>query len=197
MKRFFKTLLLIILSFTALTVLIGAVIFFIYQNWEKEFESSMVKENVVVNNESISEDTVKKISLFTISPENTEFLSLTPQEFGYLLLSVFNEYLGQEIRVENIYIVPHVGNWDIYIQPRYKDISPWFLISLQKDTIQSPQIYITDLSIGPYSLNFLVERINDGITNALFTVNENGFSGRYLENIEFLEDAIVVKGSTY
>ena len=39
--------------------------------------------------------------------------------------------------------------------------------------------------------------INKGIGEAIVTLNENGFVGRYIENIELLEDAMVLKGSRY
>ena len=53
---------------------------------------------------------------------------------------------------------------------------------------------------GPYEIGNIfniTDMINTGIADALLTVNENGFSGRYLENIELLEDKVVVKGSKY
>jgi hypothetical protein len=31
----------------------------------------------------------------------------------------------------------------------------------------------------------------------MVTLNENGFVGRYLENIELLDDSVILKGSRY
>jgi len=196
-KKFLKVVLLTIFSISALITITVILLLVRYNSWTKDFESSIKVENLVVKNTSLSEEVVSQISSFTLSQENTESLSLSTVQFGYMLLNVLNEYLGENISVEKIYIEPSVGNWNVYIQANYKNISPWIWISLKKDNVQSAQLYITEFNIGPYSFNRFVERINDGIANGLITVNENGFTGRYLENIELLEESIVVKGSRY
>lgn len=197
MKKFLKVVLLTIFSISALITITVILLLVRYNSWTKDFESSIKVENLVVKDTSLSEEVVTQISSFTLSQENTESLSLSTVQFGYMLLNVLNEYLGENISVEKIYIEPSVGNWNVYIQANYKNISPWIWISLKKDNVQSAQLYITEFNIGPYSFNRFVERINDGIANGLVTVNENGFTGRYLENIELLEESIVVKGSRY
>lgn len=197
MKKFLKVVLLTIFSISALITITVILLLVRYNSWTKDFESSIKVENLVVKDTSLSEEVVTQISSFTLSQENTESLSLSTVQFGYMLLNVLNEYLGENISVEKIYIEPSVGNWNVYIQANYKNISPWIWISLKKDNVQSAQLYITEFNIGPYSFNRFVERINDGIANGLITVNENGFTGRYLENIELLEESIVVKGSRY
>jgi hypothetical protein len=196
-KKFLKVVLLTIFSISALITITVILLLVRYNSWTKDFESSIKVENLVVKDTSLSEEVVTQISSFTLSQENTESLSLSTVQFGYMLLNVLNEYLGENISVEKIYIEPSVGNWNVYIQANYKNISPWIWISLKKDNVQSAQLYITEFNIGPYSFNRFVERINDGIANGLITVNENGFTGRYLENIELLEESIVVKGSRY
>lgn len=197
MKKFFKVVLLTIFSISALITIAVILLLVRYNSWTKDFESNIKVENLIVKDTSLSEEVVTQISSFTLSQENTESLSLSTVQFGYMLLNVLNEYLGESISVEKIYIEPSVGNWNVYIQANYKKISPWVWISLKKDSVQSAQFYITQFNIGPYSFNRFVESINDGIANGLVTVNENGFTGRYLENIELLEDSIVVKGSRY
>ena len=66
--------------------------------------------------------------------------------------------------------------------------------------MQTAQLYITDIYVGPFSMRGYskwVEKVNRGIADSIVTLNENGFVGRYLENIELLESNIVVKGSRY
>ncbi len=197
MKKFLKVVLLTIFTISALVTITVILLLVRYNNWTKDFESNLKVENLVVKDTSLSEEVVSQISSFTLSQENTESLSLSTEQFGYIVLNVLNEYLGEGISVEKIYIEPSTGNWNIYIQANYKKISPWIWISLKKDNVQSAQLYISQFNIGPYSFNRFVEEINDGIANGLVTVNENGFTGRYLENIELLEESIVVKGSRY
>ncbi len=197
MKKFLKVVLLTIFTISALVTITVILLLVRYNNWTKDFESNLKVENLVVKDTSLSEEVVNQISSFTLSQENTESLSLSTEQFGYIVLNVLNEYLGEGISVEKIYIEPSTGNWNIYIQANYKKISPWIWISLKKDNVQSAQLYISQFNIGPYSFNRFVEEINDGIANGLVTVNENGFTGRYLENIELLEESIVVKGSRY
>jgi hypothetical protein len=196
-KKFLKVVLLTIFTISALVTITVILLLVRYNNWTKDFESNLKVENLVVKDTSLSEEVVSQISSFTLSQENTESLSLSTEQFGYIVLNVLNEYLGEGISVEKIYIEPSTGNWNIYIQANYKKISPWIWISLKKDNVQSAQLYISQFNIGPYSFNRFVEEINDGIANGLVTVNENGFTGRYLENIELLEESIVVKGSRY
>lgn len=157
----------------------------------------MLQENLILSDSSMDETLVKKISLFTLSEQDTDFLSLTPSEFGHILLSVLDEYLENKVSIERVYIEPSLSSWNIYLGMKYRVASVWTMFTLKKDNVQSAQLYVTDIKIGYLSLPFLIEKINDGIASGLVVVNENGFSGRYLENIELLDDKIVIKGSRY
>ncbi len=122
-------------------------------------------------------------------------MELKPNEFGGLAIQILNTY-----SVEEVYIYPTSGIWKIYVKTRLKSFPIWISIDLNKDSMQTAQLYVTNVSIGPYSVGQyfnIQESINTGIADALLTANENGFLGRYLENVELMEDLVVVKGSRY
>jgi hypothetical protein len=186
------------ISFLTLSTIILLVVLFSfwkYYSWEKEFEENMNKNNLVTAPYDRSEETAKKIVLFTLSDKDTEYLELTSYELGGLLLQVASSY-----PVEHIYIYPSLGVWKVYANVKYKNIPVWLSVDLNKDDMQTAQLYVTNVYFGPYEIGNIfniTDMINTGIADALLTVNENGFSGRYLENIELLEDKVVVKGSKY
>jgi hypothetical protein len=199
-KRFFKFLFLLILISAIL--LLGAVFLFInrYNTWEKEFEQSLVSSNLVIPGNPLEQDIEEKIVRFTLSAESTDSLVLTTREVGELTLVVLQDYLKEDIQVSKIYIEPNSRVWNIYAKVNYRKLSLWMSVDVNKDNMQTAQLYITEVKIGPYSIGRvgnMIEMINSGIANSLLTVNENGFSGRYLENIELLEDALVIKGYRY
>ena len=200
MKRFFKFLFLSILILTIL--LLGAIFLFVnrYKTWEKDFEQNLVPENLIISDNPLEQEIEEKIVGFTLSSESTDSLVLTTSEVGELTLVVLQDYLKEEIQVSKIYIEPNSRVWNIYTKVSYKKLSLWISVDVNKDNMQTAQLYITDVKVGPYSIGKvgnMVERINSGIANSLLTVNENGFSGRYLENIELLEDTLVIKGYRY
>ena len=200
MKRFFKFLFLSILILTIL--LLGAIFLFVnrYKTWEKDFEQNLVPENLIISDNPLEQEIEEKIVRFTLSSESTDSLVLTTSEVGELTLVVLQDYLKEEIQVSKIYIEPNSRVWNIYTKVSYKKLSLWISVDVNKDNMQTAQLYITDVKVGPYSIGKvgdMVERINSGIANSLLTVNENGFSGRYLENIELLEDTLVIKGYRY
>ena len=171
-----------------------------YKTWERNLEQNFVYENLVVSESPLEQGIEEKIVRFTLSPESTESLILTTYEVGEILLLVSGDFLKEEIQVSKIYIEPNSRVWDIYTKITYKKFSLWISVDINKDNMQTAQLYITDIKIGPYSIGKVgntVARINSGIANSLLTVNENGFSGRYLENIELLEDSLVIKGYRY
>ena len=90
-----------------------------------------------------------------------------------------------------------------YFQFKYKTYTlPWVLINLQKDDLETAEVYVTDMFIGnlsfsSFGLKPFIDNINDGIRNAIILVNENQFSGRKIKNIELLEDGFVIKGEKH
>jgi len=73
------------------------------------------------------------------------------------------------------------------------------MITLQKDNIETAQVYSTDFAIANFSLNeigieFFTNKINQGLSDSLLLVNENSYSGRVYKNIELDNEGMVIKG---
>lgn len=200
MKRFFFSVLIFLGIILLFVVLLVGYVFLKYRNWEKEFEGNIQSENMI-DRDSIKEiDLTEKISDFSLSFEDTQFLELDIPEVGSVLFTVLDSYFGGEVVLEKMYIESTKNRWDIYIKVRYQDVSLWVSTDINKDDIQSAQIYITEINVGPFSIGGYtnwVEMINRGIGESIVTLNENGLVGRYIENIELLENSVVLKGSRY
>ena len=199
-KNFLKVSISIFLLFVFSTGLISLLLIRNYKNWESKFERNIYENNLAILPYESGGEIEMKIAKFTLSDENTESLVLSPYEFANLILITSRGYFDKEITVERVYIESENFRWNVYMEFVYKEYSVWFSVDLNKDDIQTAQLFITDVYLGNYPLGKyfgLADQINMGIANSLLTVNENGFSGRYLENIELMEEKIVVKGSRY
>ncbi|HBB64945.1 MAG: hypothetical protein UR34_C0007G0011 [candidate division WS6 bacterium GW2011_GWC1_33_20] len=194
---------LIIVSSVIGILLLSIFLFFVYlklryDSWEKEFVSNQNSEYLISKDSEI--DIKSKLAQFTLSYSDSEFLRLDVREVGILLFSTLQKYIGEEAELKYIYIEPADSKWIIYSNLGYKGAYIWVSLDLNKDSMQTAQLYSTNVSVGPFSIGNLsnvVESINKGIGEAVVTVNENGFVGRYLENIELLDDSVVIKGSRY
>jgi len=189
MKRFFFSILIflgIILLFVGLLV---GYVFLKYRNWEKEFEDNIQSENIVDRNSIKEIDLSEKISDFSLSLADTQFLELDIQEVGSVFFTVLDSYFGEEVDLEQMYIKPAKNKWTVYVKVKYQGISLWVSTDINKDDIQSAQIYITEINVGPFSIGGYtnwIEMVNKGIGESIVTLNENGLVGRYIENIELL-----------
>ena len=70
--------------------------------------------------------------------------------------------------------------------------------NLVKDARETAQLYVKDFSFGGISLlnifsSKVMNEVNEGISEAIVLVNENGFLGRDIHNIELLEETVVVR----
>lgn len=200
MKKFFFSILIIFGVIVFIVLLLVGYIFLRYRNWQKEFEGNIQSE-YLIDEESIKEiDFNDKVSIFALSMSDTQFLQLDVQEVGSVLFSVLDSYIGGDVNLEKMYITPSDGKWLIYANVRYQDLSLWVSTDINKDDIQSAQIYITEIMIGPFSVGKYInwiDVINKGIGESIVTLNENGLVGRYIENIELLNESVVLKGSRY
>lgn len=200
MKKILKISISIFLLCVLLTALVSFILVSNYKTWERRFERNINEYNLAILPYESDGSVEMKIAKFTLSNENTESLILSPYEISSLILLTSKEYFDKDITVRRVYVEPGNFRWNIYMEFVYKKYSVWFSVDINKDDMQTAQFYITDIKLGNYSLGRyfdLVYQINTGIANSILTVNENGFSGRYLENIELMEDKIVVKGSRY
>lgn len=192
---------LIIISIVIIGILVLLGLMFLkYRSWEKEFEKEMDIDYVIDEEIANTTDLGEKISTFALSTEDVEFLELNVSEIGSEIYNILDSYLGEGLDLEKIYIVPSNSKWVIYSQVKYKRYLVWFSFDVNKDQIQSPQVYVTEIKVGPFRVSEYVDwvdAINRGIGDSIMTLNENGLVGRYIENIELLNSSIVLKGSRY
>ncbi len=200
MKKFFHSIL-ILTSILTIGVLISlGYMYFKYRNWEKSFEQDLNIDNLIDQDIAKSTDLGAKISAFALSAEDVEFLQLDISEIGSEIYNTLDSYLGEKLKLEKIYIEPSNSKWVIYSQVRYEKFLIWFSFDVNKDSIQSAQIYVTQINIGPFRISKYVnwvDAVNTGIADSIITLNENGLVGRYIENIELLNNSVVLKGSRY
>jgi len=200
MKKFFRASLLLCAALFFFLLLLLFFLLYSYTRWQGEFENSMLEQNTISPDSVKDVDIQEKITDFVLSMEYTESLELELEEIGAILFDVIDDYLGDGIHLTSIYIIPKHGRWDLFLKLSYKKIYLWISCDVNKDEMQTAQLYITDIYVGPFSMRGYskwVEKVNRGIADSIVTLNENGFVGRYLENIELLESNIVVKGSRY
>jgi len=169
-------------------------------NWEKEFEKGINTAYVVNQNSAESTDIGGKIAEFALSADDVSSLELNISEIGSVVYLAVQSYLGEDITVERMYIQPNDSKWIIYAETKYKRFSIWISADVNKDNIQSAQLYTTEIKVGPFDISNvsnLTEKINKGIGEAVVTLNENGLVGRYIENIELRKASVILKGSRY
>jgi hypothetical protein len=168
-----------------------------YLLWQKQFKSQMPNMSCISNtSELIPLD--EKFKEFVISEDNVNFIELSTTEVLSLLQSTDIISGGD---VKDICIQPTKGVWSIYADINLQGINlPWIRIDIAKDTMETAQLYVSNLFVGnilvPENISKnIITQLNKGISDALTLVNENNFLGRKIQNIELLNDKIVVKGT--
>ncbi len=193
MKKVFNVLLIII--FLILGVIAVPVIsYFVWQNsLNKEIAQLHCKSNL---SQDLSLD--EKFKDFVLSEEDITFVELSSDEVA-LLLGNTNIINGGTI--ENICVMPHKNTWNVLAKVNIQGIKlPWVRLDVSKDTIESAQLYVSNIYVGNQLIpekivSSIKAQINKGISDALILVSENNFLGRTITNIELLDEKIVVKGS--
>lgn len=173
-----------------------------YSDWERRFEEDLNASYLIDENTQIEDVVKEKVAEYTLSNENVENLQLKPKEIGYIIFNTLSEYNSGGFSFSRLHIEPSRSLWNICTEISFKKntLSPWICVDLNKDNIQTAQLYISDVRVGPFSISKwgnILDKVNSGLASSLLTVNENGFSGRYFENIELLDDSVVIKGSQY
>lgn len=202
-KKFLK--ILSILPLLVFVIFVLSVIYFVfsYKSWEKDFERNMSSENLVQSLDSqIVESIAKKIESAAYSQEDTSILELTPKEVSHLMLSSFQD--NQAVSLSAVYIQPaEKGRWNVFLKVKILNKVPvWIESKLRKEERETAEVFVEDIQIGDYSLRSfgfenLVDKANNALSSALVTVEENGFIGRTLENIELLDSGLIVRLERY
>lgn len=193
MKKVFSVLLIVFFLIIGV-IAVPVISYFVWQNnLQKEIGQLHCKSNLSAD---ISLD--EKFKDFVLSEEDVTFVELNPDEIA-LLLGNTNIINGGTI--ENVCVLPHEDVWNVLAKVNLQGIPlPWIRLDVAKDSIESAQLYVSNIYVGNQLLpekivSSLKSQINKGISDALILVSENNFLGRTITNIELLDEKIVVKGS--
>lgn len=183
------------------TLLIWFVLVREYKQWEGDFLKDKTDSSfVTLNDENLLKSLNKKLDAFSKSTKKTDFVEITDKEFVYVVGESLNSSLPLGIKFEKGFAVTNKGNWDLYIQTKYKKTNlPWLVFRLQKDNTQTSQLYVQRMSIGnfdftDYGAKVILDRVNTGIKEAILLVNESEFTGRIFRNIELEIGKMIIKG---
>ncbi len=167
-----------------------------YKTWEQEFLSSDI-EFLDYQNETVDLD--EKIRWYNEQKSEYAFIEFSKQEALFLFSQGLDGSLPDWFEVEKTALGTSSGEWSFFVKTSIWNFKlPWFEILLLKDQYQSIEIYIEDIFVGNFSfrnsfLNSTLEKANNGLANAIRSVNDGNFAGRLFENIELGEEKLVVK----
>lgn len=169
-----------------------------YFSWKKNFVSS--KEDMVCTDFSRESDLTnvqKRVKDYVFSKDGTATISFSVKEVLAFLKYV--PVTSNTITVKEMCVKPSKGVWLISLKLKvYGTSIPWVQFNLVKDARETAQLYVKDFSFGGISLlnifsSKVMNEVNEGISESIVLVNENGFLGRDIHNIELLEEMVVVR----
>jgi hypothetical protein len=203
LKRVFKVLGFFFLGILLLFSVLSVVFFRKYSQWyENDFKQEF--QGVCLGDLEEEEEYEKlveeKVKNFILSDTRTDFVVFNPEEVLYLLST--NIETSEAFDLEDICLYPTRGSWQVYLKYKIGSISlPWMVMNVVKDNRETAEIYVNEIKVGDTRVPGVIEKkvmvdINRGMSDAVIMLNENRFLGRVIENIEFLDDKVVFKGST-
>lgn len=194
---FISFILVILLSF----MFIWLIVFREYKSWEQDFELDKFSDAyITLENEILKTSLESKLKKFAESNNKIDFVELTDKEFIYLVGESINSSLPLNITFEKGYISSEKGVWDLYVKTNRMNFKlPWVRFRIQKDNTESPELYVSKMSIGnfdftDYGAKVVLDRVNKGIRDAILLVNQSDFTGRVFRNIELENGKIIIKG---
>jgi len=202
LKRIFKVLGFLFLGILLLFIILVIVFCSKYSRWYKnDFKQGFQGVCLVdLDEEEEYERLVEeKVENFTLSDTRTDFVVFTPEEVLYLLSQDIET--SESFDLEDICLIPVKDSWQLYLKYKVGSISlPWVAMNVVKDNRETAEIYVNKIKIGNTKVPAVIVKkikvdINRGISDAVIMLNENRFLGRVIENIEFLDDKVVFKGS--
>jgi hypothetical protein len=161
--------------------------------------------NSTTENDEKMKQLNEKIEKYVMNEEDVAFVSFTPVEIAQVVYNSLSEMTkDSEFDISNVYIQPSDSMWELCALMNSEDIfsiNIWICTDISKDNMQTAQLYVTDFKMQGINIGrvfpSVISNINQGLAQALVTVNENRFVGRKFENIELQEDRMIVKGSLY
>lgn len=177
-------------------------IFIRYSLWYREFFSKNEDVVCTYNPQYIEEEgdinIVDRIENFIISYNQEELMTFTKSEILHIIKdSVKSTGI---LNIQDMCLLSQNGVWRIYTHAKLGFLQmPWIGIDMVKDNRQTTELYSNQMYLGdievPSSLaNSFLRIVNKGISDAIVLIEENGFLGRNIKNVDLLKDSIVFKG---
>jgi hypothetical protein len=175
-----------------------------YSQWRDDFENTRLSTdffNVGSDEYSTEGDSLDlKLEEFQESDELVDFVELSAEEVVVLFNRTVFDTDKTEWQVMRYAYENEEATWTIYAEVMYKKrLLPWLVFKIHKDPVESPELYLEDLSIGGFSLDsfgfgYIRDNMNLGYSDAMNSINESGFTNRTWENIELESDTMIIKG---
>lgn len=190
----------LIISITLVSILLFFVIRSNYMSWERKFEDSHLSTDYVKIEKSMVGDVDKLVVSFKESKKDIDFIEIDRSLFTNLLATNINENMPSNIRIKKGYVEASKGFWKIYYLtsvPILGDV--WIYFDLNKDTVESTDVYITDMKLGNLSVrdwggDSVISSVNNGIKEAMILITQKDFTGRTIRNIELDTESLIIKG---
>jgi hypothetical protein len=190
-------------------LVIGLVFFFVfkaeYGKWESVFESNKLSTDYVLIEGDASkaerDSIASKIEAFTKSEKDVEVIELSVRESLVMFGDELSNSLPENFTIYRMYSQTEKNDWYVFMQLKWgENVLPWVSIRIEKDDIETAQVYVSELLVGninldSFGLSQFRHSINEGISTALVLVNQNNFTGRRFSNIELEQEKVVLKGT--
>lgn len=170
-----------------------------YSSWEEKFESSN-KDQIIKIEEGNNAKVLDSIETFKASDKKVDFVEIEKNGFANLVGTGINSNLPSRIKIKKTYIDASSNFWKMYYYVEVKSFgSFWVYFDLNKDSVESTDLYISDLKVGNLSVRdwggeAIVDNVNSGIKEAMLLITQKDFTGRTIRNIELDDSNIVIKG---
>lgn len=187
-----------------ISVLLLFVILFIflranYTAWEEKFEGSNREEIINIEKER-NQTVLEAVEIFKKSDKKVDFVEIDRNDFANLVGESINSNLPTRIKIEKAYVETRTNFWKMYYYVDVKGFGTfWIYFDLNKDAVESTDLYISDLKIGNLSVRDwggegIVANVNAGIKDAMLLITQKDFTGRTIRNIELDIESIIIKG---
>ena len=170
------------ISFVISILILSLVLFFVfkgsYNSWESKFENEHLSTDFIKVNKDDLKDVETAIEKFKKSTKKTDFIEIKASSFINLMGVNINENIPSRIKIKKAYVETRDGFWNIYFKADIKGVtSLWFYFDLNKDSVESTDLYITDFKIGDFSVkdwggDGLINDINSGIKDAMVLLTQ-------------------------
>lgn len=193
-----------ILSLVGILFAITMVFYSQYSEWGDAFESQHLSDEYLMVNSDYSNEVLdsakEKLTAFQESNEELDFVEFSDEEFILLINEIVETSLPEGYSIDRYYIDSNDGSWDIYVQLRRGEtVLPWLIFTLSKDDIETAELFVADIKVGDRSisdigLQFVIDDINEGYSEAILTINESYLTKRRWENITLQLKNVIIKG---